>query len=549
MQAKNEHPVIKHKTDLCVIGGGIAGLCAAVSAARHGLKVVLVQDRPVLGGNASSEMRMWIRGASIYQPELKEGGILEELALANTYYNPSMDYPMWDAVLYNIVISEKNIELLLNCTCIDASSSGGRITEIGCWQLTTYQRHVISAEYFCDCSGDSVLAPLVGALYMRGREAKSEYNESYGLDKPDTQTMGNTCLIQARETQKPVKYVAPPFAERYDETAFNYRLHFGGKKFLNTNYWWLEFGGAGDAISDGDSVRARLLAAAYGAWDFIKNGGKYDADNWALDFVGFLPGKRESRRYMGDYVLNESDVAEGRIFEDEAAYGGWPMDIHDPLGFDSPNEPNVFRILPKPYSIPLRCLYSKNIKNLFVAGRNISATHIALASTRVMATCGIMGQAVGIACAVAKKYKTDNAGAVLHIGEIKQLLRLDDCYLLGTPVKYSQAARSAKCDKALNKDGIERKINGVNSCVSLKPAEHVDLTFAEPVGIRGIRVVFDSDIPRDEYPAEYEEEKQYPMRSHAFLDPRVLPMPSILPKAYKLLVKVGGAWREAASAD
>lgn len=170
---------LTYKTDLCVVGGGMAGLCCAIAAARCGIKVVLVHDRPALGGNASGEIRMWIGGA--HGKDNRETGIIEEIFLENFYQNPSHKYSVWDSVLYEKVKSEKNITLLLNTSCFDAEMDGNKIKSVKCWQSNAESFHIIEASYFADCSGDSILAPLSGAEFMYGREAKSDFNETIPL--------------------------------------------------------------------------------------------------------------------------------------------------------------------------------------------------------------------------------------------------------------------------------------------------------------------------------------------------------------------------------
>ncbi len=183
---------VHYQTDLCVIGGGLAGLCCAIAAARHGIRVVLVHDRPVLGGNASSEIRMAIGGA--HGKDHRESGMVEEFILENFYQNPSLKYPLWDMVLYEKAKAEDNLTLLLNTSCLDAVMDGSRIVSIKAWQSNAETFHVVSASYFADCSGDSILAPLTNANYMYGREAKSQFNETIPHDMADKKTMGMSCL-------------------------------------------------------------------------------------------------------------------------------------------------------------------------------------------------------------------------------------------------------------------------------------------------------------------------------------------------------------------
>lgn len=203
-----------HKVDLCVVGGGMSGLCAAIAAARNGAKVALMQDRPVLGGNASSEVRMWICGA--HGKNRRETGILEEIHLENHYRNPRQNYSIWDSILYEKARFEENITLLLNCSCNDLSMDGHRITSIRGWQSTTYTWHTVEADLFADCSGDSILAPMSGADVRMGRESKAEYGESIPPDKADDKAMGMSLLIQPRETNQPHEFIPPKWANTYE---------------------------------------------------------------------------------------------------------------------------------------------------------------------------------------------------------------------------------------------------------------------------------------------------------------------------------------------
>ena len=345
---------ICHQADICVIGGGMAGMIAAISAARHGARVVLMHDRPVLGGNASSEIRMWIRGAA--GRENRETGILQELELENIYRNPTMNYSLWDSVLLQAVMAEKNITLLLNCSCLDCQTAGNRITSVTGWQLNTYAFHTVEAQIFLDCSGDSILAPLCGAAYRVGREGQNDLGESEAPAQADRKTMGNSCLIEARQTDHPCPFTAPEWANVYpDDASMMDKNH----DFIGTgvNFWWIELGGEQDTIADTQTLNMELLKIAFGVWDHIKNRGDHGADNWELEWVGFLPGKRESRRYEGDYMLTQQDLSTGRPFPDVVAYGGWTMDNHLPAGFYAPGYSSHHLPVNAPYPIPYRCLY------------------------------------------------------------------------------------------------------------------------------------------------------------------------------------------------
>ncbi len=390
---------IEHTVDLCVVGGGLSGLCAAVAAARHGLKVALMHDRPMLGGNASSEIRMWVCGAQ--GENNRETGLLEEMMMENQYRNPDKNYYIWDGILYGLAKKEKNITLLLNCSCLDASMKDGLIDTVTGWQTTTQKYHRVKAGLFADCSGDSILAPLTGASFREGREARKEFGESIQPIQADAYTMGMSCMFQAEETGEPQAFIPPDWAEQITEEQLVHR-----KADLSSpleNFWYLELGGMRDTIGDTEEIRDELLPLAYGIWDYLKNSPqeREKSRNWRLTWMGALPGKRESRRYEGAYIMNQNDVQSGGNFPDEVAYGGWTMDDHHPAGFRTSEEPTIHHSVEPPYGIPYRCLYSQDVPNLYFAGRNISVSHAALSSCRVMGTCAMLGQAVGTAAYIA----------------------------------------------------------------------------------------------------------------------------------------------------
>lgn len=244
------------------------------------------------------------------------------------------------------------------------------------WQLTTYTKFCIHARYFADCSGDCILADFTSASTRRGREGRDEFQESLAPEQADRCTMGNSVVLQARETDHPVPFTPPPFARKFCDEDFAFRLNIRAPFDPCENFWWLEIGGDGDSLNKAEEYNRELIACAFGAWDYIKNSGKFRCENRELDWVGFLAGKRESRRYIGDYTLTQNDVEQATPFEDEVAYGGWSMDDHDPRGLFAEGAPNVQHPIRAPYPIPYRCLSSANVKNLFFAGRNISVTHI-----------------------------------------------------------------------------------------------------------------------------------------------------------------------------
>ncbi len=452
MQTLRPMQLTEHElhADIVVAGGGAAGLPAALAAARHGAKVVLVQDRHVLGGNSSSEVRMHIVGADRHgkAPHARESGIVEELRLEDAVWNQQRSSHMWDQLLYDAVVREPNITLLLNTSLDGVEMAGSRITAVTASRPSQEERFRIEASVFVDCTGDGRLGVEAGAEFRMGREARSELNEDLAwVDVADSKTLGSSIMFTARKYDRPMPFKAPAWARTIrDCEELPHRPH--GAPNLEYGYWWLEWGGQLDTIKDNDTIRHELTRIVLGVWDHIKNSGKHpESEHWALDWVASIPGKRESRRFMGDYLLNQHDLQGGRIFEDEVAYGGWAIDEHPPEGVDNPGRPFIPVTVPL-YSIPLRCLYSRNVDNLFMAGRNVSATHVAFASTRVMATCAVMGQAAGTAAVqclraeITPRQLAQDAGSVVAL---KQALLRDDCYLLGTknedPLDLARHAR------------------------------------------------------------------------------------------------------------
>ena len=526
-----EYETIFHSADLCVVGGGMAGLCAAVAAARHGAKVVLMQERPMLGGNASSEIRMWICGA--HGANNRETGILEEIMLENLYRNPALNFHIWDGILLEWARREENLTLLLNCTCTSCEMSGNRIASVTGWQMTTQTWRKVEAKLFADCSGDSVLAPLSGAKFRVGREARSEFDEDIEPEQADRHTMGLSLLIQAREQSRPCGFTPPGWAYHFTAEQLHHRLP--NMEDPMENFWYLELGGMGDSIADTEKIRDELLKTAYGVWDYVKNAPENKEKNkyWQLDFLGILPGKRESRRYEGDLMLNQRQVQAGGVFPDVVAYGGWPMDDHDPMGFHGQAHPNVNHPTPAPYGIPYRCLYSRNVENLLFAGRNISATHAAMSSTRVMGTCAILGQAMGTAAALALQAETSPRGVYeTQMDQLQQTLLWDDCFLPGIPRKVSPLALRARLDPAYEplRRGRDRDRAGEEAGVFLEKGARVEYHLEKPAFVREARVIFDSFLDRELL-------NRLPLRNMLCNRARNLPearLPESLVRAYRL---------------
>ncbi len=475
-----KHDVRKLSADFVVVGGGMSGLAAAVAAARNGVKTLLVQDRPMLGGNASSEIRMWICGA-----HQKETGLLEEVECDNYFYNPTLKYTLWDDVLFSFAHQEPNLMLLLNTTVEDVHMEGDAIALIQAWNLVQYTRYDISGKFFADCSGDSILR-LSGAEWRAGREAKSEFNESHAPDFADAKTMGNSILIQLRKTDVHRPFRAPEWAYHYtEETAPKRRL-----QAANDNFWWMEFGGVRDTIKDADEIRLELMKIAYGVWEYIKNHSDKRGYEWELDWIGKLPGKRENVRYVGAHMLSQTEVEAGGLFKDVIGHGGWSMDDHHPEAIYYPGAPTIFHPAPSPYGIPYRSLYSKNVRNLFFAGRNISATHMAMSSTRVMATCAVMGQAVGTAAALACRNNTTPNGVYeKHLAELQATLLDQDQFIPGLKREVSALTRAGKSSHPALADGDDR-----NNAAYIPLNLSCSIEFEKEESISGCRIIFDSDL-------------------------------------------------------
>ncbi|MBK1440112.1 FAD-dependent oxidoreductase [Parapedobacter sp. ISTM3] len=393
--------------DLVITGGGLSGTCAAITAARQGLKVVLVQDRPVLGGNASSEVRLWILGATSHMGNnnrwSREGGVIDELLVENMYQNPEGNPIILDMILLDKVIQEANITLLLNTAVYELEKADPdtiRSLKAFCSQnSTTYH---LEAPLFCDASGDGIIGFLAGAAFRMGAEAREAFDEPMAPDADYGELLGHSLYFYSKDTGKPVKFTAPSFAIDVSKEIPRFR-NFKANEH-GCQLWWVEHGGRLDTVHDTERIKWELWRVVYGIWDYIKNSGKFpEAETMTLEWVGMIPGKRESRRFEGDYMLSQRDLIEQRTHPDAVAYGGWSIDLHPADGVFSERQPCNQWHSKGVFQIPYRCLYSRNIKNLFFAGRIISVSHVAFGATRVMATSAYVGQAVAVAAALCKR--------------------------------------------------------------------------------------------------------------------------------------------------
>lgn len=519
--------------DVIVVGGGMAGVCAAISSARHGAKTALVHARPMLGGNASSEIRIHISGAdqSLKQAQYADTGLVYELMLRNKAVNDHYNYTIWDGVLFEAAAKEENLEVFYNTVMYDCEMDGSKITSILCAQETTEMRYKLSAPLFVDSTGNGTLGYFAGAEYRQGSESKAETGEPHAPEQANNERMGNTVLMKAVDMGHPVKFTPPSFAKTLTEHQLRYRLHSANQKIdasmapdpaewlrlsgtscrgVDYGYWWLELMGDGeDIITDFETIRDDLLAYAYGLWDHIKNAGDHGAENYALEWVGILPGMRESRRLMGDYILSETDILNHEMFDDQVTYGGWCIDLHAAKGlldFDVlPSDCQHFKGI---YTIPYRSYYSKNIDNLFMAGRDISTTKLGLASTRIIACCANGGQAVGTAAALCTKYGVEPRELMPHIKELQQLLIKDDSFLPGIPnedekdfargATFTASSFIAGSEPMKVLDGVTRRLDGDShgweSDGLAEGGETLTMTLPKAETLSQLRLIFDSNF-------------------------------------------------------
>lgn len=426
---RRELKTVTHQADLVVVGGGLAGTCCAISAAREGLKVVLVQDRPVLGGNASSEVRLWVLGATSHMGNnnrwSREGGIINEIMEENLYRNRQGNAMIFDTILLEKCVLEKNLTLLLNTAAFDVEKSDAdTISAVHAFCSQNSTRYHLQAPLFCDASGDGLLGFMSGAAFRMGAETKEEFGEGFAPDAAYGQLLGHSMYFYSKDVGTPVKFVPPSWA--LDDITKIPRYRQFNTNMQGCNFWWLEYGGRLDTIHQTEDIKWELWKVIYGVWNYFKNSGKFpEAETMQLEWVGTVPGKRESRRFEGDYMIKQQDLVEQVAFPDAIVHGGWAVDLHPADGVYSEKSGCTQWHSKGVYGIPYRCHYSKNINNLFLAGRIISATHVAFGSTRVMATCAAGGQAVGVAAALCKELGKKPRDLSVGQGLSSLLLRLD----------------------------------------------------------------------------------------------------------------------------
>ena len=402
------------KYDLVVVGGGVAGICAAVSAARLGLKVALIHDRPVWGGNNSSEVRVHLGGRIALEPYPELGGIVKELSPERGgNAQPASQYE--DEKKTAVINGEPNIAQFMNYRVFAVKLKGNSICSVTAKHIETGEELIFTAPLFADCTGDGTVGVLAGADYVMGREGKDEFGESTAPDTGDRMTMGSSVQWYSVDCRDAACHVSTG-----DFPVFNYGMDFNEKNVqkVTMGEWTWETGMNFDQIADFERIRDYGLLVVYSNWSFLKNNysKKNTYANRKLGWVAYISGKRESRRLLGDVILKEQDIVNFVEYPDGTASTSWSIDLHYPDPENTVYFPggefksiavhqNIY-----PYPIPYRCFYSRNVDNLFMAGRHISVTHVALGTVRVMRTTGMMGEVVGMAAAVCKQNKVNPRG-------------------------------------------------------------------------------------------------------------------------------------------
>ena len=407
--------------DLIIAGGGVPGVCMALSAARLGLTVELLQDRPVLGGNNSSEVRVHLAGRINLGPYPKLGDVVSEIGPAKGGNAQPANY-YEDERKIEAVKEEKRVALFLNTRALGVEMSGSKIVAVVGRNVETGQETRFVAPLVADCTGDGVIGALAGAEFRQGRESREETGESTAPEKADSLTMGSSVQWYSHEAKEPVAFPDIKWGVAFTDANCE-RVKMGE--------WSWETGMKLHQVMDFERVRDYGMLVVFSNWSFLKNHSKTRADyaKSRLEWVAYVAGKRESRRLVGDLVLKEQDLVGQVIYPDATACTSWTIDLHYPDPKNTKNFPDAeFKSVAKhkliyPYPIPYRCLYSKNIDNLFMAGRDISVTHVALGTVRVMRTGGMMGEVVGMASSLCKKYACSPRDVyAAHLDELKALM-------------------------------------------------------------------------------------------------------------------------------
>ena len=434
--------------EVVVVGGGMAGCCAAVSAARNGCTVALIQNRPVLGGNNSSEVRVGLSGLIHQEPYTNLGNLVDEIGPVGHWNvweakrdpdsprskrifavmkkhpekmthnaGPASNYE--DQQKIDVVRAETNASLFLNMHVNQVEMDAGRIVAVIAQNIRTGQRVRFTAPLFADCTGDGNLGFLAKADFRTGREAKSATGEGLAPSQEDRLVMGTSVQWNSVAEEEPSTFPNCPWAIQFDD-----------KTCIKTTKgdWNWETGAHRDQVADFEQVRDYALRVTYGNWSTLKNHDRFKSEfaGRRLSWVAYIGGKRESRRLLGDVVLKQQDIVSGKEFPDACVTTTWTIDLHypkKPLCACDAFQSVAKHLKIEPYPIPYRCLYSRNVDNLTMAGRQISVTHVALGTVRVQRTTGMMGEVLGMAASIAKKYACSPRDVYKsHLPEFKDLL-------------------------------------------------------------------------------------------------------------------------------
>lgn len=492
------------ESDLTVVGGGLAGVCAAIAAARLGCRVVLVNNRPVLGGNASSEVRVWVCGATAHgaQKYARETGIMGELFLENQYRNPEGNPVLWDHVVLDAVRAEPGIRLLLNTDVREVDATGPEeariIRSVTGRQQGTETEYRLTSPLFVDSTGDGLVGALAGAWFERGREAHGEHGEEWAPETADSALLGSTMLFHTKDTGAPVRFVPPASTKPLSSTSILRNRRFDTND-NGCDYWWIEWGGELDTVADDEAIRDELWSVIFGIWDHIKNSGEFDADTLTLEWVGAIPGKREYRRFLGDHVLTQHDIMRQTPFDDRVAFGGWSIDLHPPGGMYADTAGSKHLFTSGVYHIPWRSLYSRNVENMLIAGRDISASHVAFGTTRVMGTCAAIGEAVGTGAALAIAQRvTPRILGRDHLDLLHETLLAQDAPVLGVAWNAeNDLALQARATATSTLDDVSVTVGAADEPLSFLPLAHTDLGVHLPVdpALTGVAFLFEANAP------------------------------------------------------
>lgn len=422
-QGKNKVAPEIREFDFVVIGGGIAGMCAAVTAARNGLKTALVNDRPVLGGNNSSDVRVHLGGYSEIGPNKGLGRMIREFGHSRKgNAKPAEFYE--DSKKEEFIKGEKNITYFPSFRATGVRNENGKISHVVIENIENAGEFMLRAPLFADCTGDGTVGYLAGADYRMGREAKDEFGESLAPASADSIVMGTSVQWYSVKDKGSKNSKFPEF---------RYGINFNDStcERVKKGDWQWETGMNRNQLTEAERVRDYGLAVVYANWSYLKNNLKDSeyADR-SLGWVAYIGGKRESRRLLGDYILKQDDIDKNVCHEDASFATSWSIDLHFPDTINSRRFPGeefkaqtVHRCI-YPYAVPYRCLYSRNVDNLFMAGRDISVTHVALGTVRVMRTTGMMGEVVGMAASLCHKHNVLPRGVYQkYLPELKSMMQ------------------------------------------------------------------------------------------------------------------------------